>query len=99
VSTLLEAPPAPVPSTPASNAVRRAIPHSPEDADLAGNPVAAMRARPERPSADLPRLRLVLIWAVLVPTIVFLVSNPLGWLLLFFAILGVGALTGLGSIL
>jgi hypothetical protein len=54
--------------------------------------------RPER-DVDTGRLGRILVFAVVVPTIFFLATNPVGWLLLFFACLGAGALTGIGGIL
>ena len=69
---------------------------------FAGNPVARAHARAangsERPDARgaLPTL---LVWAVVVPSIVALTSNPLGWLLLFLLLLGIGGLLGFGGVL
>jgi hypothetical protein len=90
---------APAPAAPAAPA-RPARP--PLDlADLAGNPVAAAHSRrASRPDRDIDtgRLGRILVFAVVVPTILFLVSNPVGWLLLLLACIGAGALTGIGGI-
>jgi hypothetical protein len=67
-----------------------------------GNPVAQAHARArgrvERREADHPIGR-ILIWTVLIPAIVFLVSNPVGWLVLFLLALGGAFLFGFGGIL
>jgi hypothetical protein len=103
MSTLLERPtPAPTP-TPTATPPRTVTRPAPiERIDLTGNPVAAAhQRRASRPDRDIEtgRLGRILVLGVVVPTLLFLVSNPLGWLLLFFTILAVGALTGIGSIL
>jgi hypothetical protein len=41
----------------------------------------------------------LLLWTVVIPTIVFLVSNPLGWIILFLLCLGSAAALGFGAIL
>ena len=41
----------------------------------------------------------MLLWVVVIPAIVFLVSNPLGWIVLFLLVLGVAVLSGFGGIL
>jgi hypothetical protein len=103
MSTLLERPaPAPM-STPTRTPPRPVTAPAPiERIDLTGNPVAAAherrRSRPDR-DIETGRLGRILVLGVVVPAVLFLVSNPLGWLLLFFTILAVGALTGIGSIL
>jgi hypothetical protein len=67
-----------------------------------GNPVAQAhahaRGRVEPVEADHPIAR-VLVWTVLIPAIVFLVSNPVGWLVLFLLALGGAFLFGFGGIL
>ena len=58
---------------------------------LAGNPVARAHARrggASSAAAGSPIGR-ILLWTVAIPAIVFLVSNPLGWLILFLMCLGV----------
>jgi hypothetical protein len=86
--------PAPAPRPPARLPIDRV--------DLTGNPVAAAHERwPKR--SDRPvetgRYGQILLWLVLIPTLLFLVSNPVGWLLLLFGCLAAGALTGVGGIL
>ena len=67
-----------------------------------GNPVAEAHARArgrvEPVEADHPIAR-ALVWTVLIPAIVFLVSNPVGWLVLFLLALGGAFLFGFGGIL
>lgn len=75
-----------------------------DNPDLAGNPVALAHARAQRESpasragtgrpagSALPLL-------VVVPAIVLLVSNPLGWVALFGLCLGLGYLFAFGGIL
>jgi hypothetical protein len=100
-TTMLPEPP--VVATPAPSAATPRPASAPIDlANLAGNPVAAAHARRANlrdRDVDTGRLGHVLVLAVVVPTILFLVSNPLGWLLLFLTCLAVGAVTGIGSIL
>jgi hypothetical protein len=65
------------------------------------NPVARAHARRE-PRADAvreSRLGTLLVWTVVIPALLALVSNPVGWILLFFLVLAVGALVGFGGIL
>lgn len=75
-----------------------------DDPDLAGNPVALAHARAARenhrrsPGAGHP-IGVALFFLVVVPAILFLVSNPLGLLLLFGLCLGFGYLFGFGGIL
>jgi hypothetical protein len=71
------------------------------DAALAGNPVARAhaRARGRSSSVEGSSIGRVLVWTLVVPTIFFLASNPVGWLLLFLLTLGIAALTGFGGIL
>jgi hypothetical protein len=65
------------------------------------NPVARAheRARGREPSNEDHPIGRVLVWVVVIPTIVFLVSNPVGWLVLFLLVLGVAVLSGFGGIL
>jgi hypothetical protein len=67
-----------------------------------GNPVAQAHARArgrvEPVEADHPIAR-VLVWTVLIPAIVLLVSNPVGWIVLFLLALGGAFLFGFGGIL
>jgi hypothetical protein len=75
-----------------------------EDPRLAGNPVARAHARAARETRatradDGSRIGTVLLFAVALPAIFFLVSNPLGWVLLFWLCLGFGLLFGFGGIL
>ena len=69
---------------------------------LQDNPVARAHARAqehgESGREDHPLGR-VLLWVVVIPAIVFLVSNPLGWIVLFLLCLGVALLSGFGGIL
>jgi hypothetical protein len=71
------------------------------DAALAGNPVARAHARARERSSSVEESSIgsVLVWTLVVPTIFFLASNPVGWLLLFLLTLGIAALTGFGGIL
>jgi hypothetical protein len=65
------------------------------------NPVAQAHARAHlrtTATSDGPMGRLLL-WTVVIPTIVFLVSNPLGWIILFLLCLGSAAALGFGAIL
>jgi hypothetical protein len=75
-----------------------------ENPDLAGNPVALAHARATRenhasPAAAGHPIGTALLFLVVLPAILFLVSNPLGWLLLFGLCLGFGYLFGFGGIL
>jgi hypothetical protein len=75
-----------------------------DDPRVAGNPVARAHARAARetratPAHDGNRIGTVLLFAVVLPSIFFLVSNPLGWVLLFWLCLGFGLLFGFGGIL
>jgi hypothetical protein len=74
-----------------------------DDPRLAGNPVARAHARasgePATSSAAGSRIGRALVFVVVLPVIVFLVSNPVGWLLLFWLCLGFGLLFGFGGIL
>ena len=78
--------------------------HERRDPDISGNPVARAHARaardsrPEPEGADHPLGR-ALVFLVVIPGIVFLVSNPVGWLALFGLCLGLAVLTGFGGIL
>jgi hypothetical protein len=67
-----------------------------------GNPVARAHARAgngrQTPDARGP-LPTLLVWGVVVPFILALVSNPLGWFLLFLLLLGIGGLLGFGGVL
>jgi hypothetical protein len=71
------------------------------DAAIAGNPVARAhtRARERSSSVEESSIGRVLVWTIVVPTLFFLASNPVGWLLLFLLTLGIAALTGFGGIL
>jgi hypothetical protein len=78
--------------------------HERRDPDLSGNPVARAHARAARDSRPEPEgaehpLGRALVFLVVVPAIVFLVSNPIGWLTLFGLCLGIAVLTGFGGIL
>ena len=68
---------------------------------LAGNPVARAHARRGGASsaAEASPIGRILLWAVAIPAMIFLVSNPLGWLILFLMCLGIAVLTGFGGIL
>jgi hypothetical protein len=74
-----------------------------EDPRLAGNPVARAHARasrdPATSSATGSRIGRALVLLVVLPAILFLVSNPVGRLLLFWLCLGFGLLFGFGGIL
>ena len=67
-----------------------------------GNPVAQAHARARgrvgASELDHPIAR-GLVWTVLIPAIVFLVSNPVGWIVLFLLALGGAFLFGFGGIL
>jgi hypothetical protein len=76
-----------------------------EDPDLAGNPVALAHARATRKnhratagSGGHP-IGTALLFLVVVPAIIFLVSNPLGWVLLLGLCFGFAYLFGFGGIL
>jgi hypothetical protein len=74
--------------------------HDPYDS-ISSNPVARAHARARTRSSEPPeesRLSRVLVWTVVVPGILFLVSNPFGWIVLFLLVLGFAALTGFGGI-
>jgi hypothetical protein len=69
-----------------------------------GNPVARAHARAARNTASESTahgslLCGVLLWTVVIPVIVFLVSNPLGWVALLMLVLGFAALSAFGAIL
>jgi hypothetical protein len=69
-----------------------------------GNPVAQAHARAARSTASESTahsslLSGALLWTVVIPAIVFLVSNPLGWVVLLMLVLAFGALTAFGAIL
>lgn len=68
---------------------------------LEGNPVARAhaRARVWTASDEESPLGRALVWLVVIPALVFLVSNPLGWIVLFLLGLGAAALCGFGGIL
>jgi hypothetical protein len=68
---------------------------------LEGNPVARAHARPSRrsDSAGGSIAGQAAVWLIVVPTIIGLVSNPIGWLLLFLLCIGAGAAFGLGGLL
>ncbi len=68
---------------------------------LAGNPVARAHARRGGASsaAEGSPIGRILLWTIAIPAMIFLVSNPLGWLLLFLMCLGIAVLTGFGGIL
>jgi hypothetical protein len=74
------------------------------DPELAGNPVALAHARaihenrPPSPGAGHP-IGTALLFLVVVPAILLLVSNPLGLVALFGLCLGFGYLFGFGGIL
>ena len=75
-----------------------------DNPDLAGNPVAvahARAARQNRPAASGTGspIATALVFLVVAPALIFLVSNPLGWLALFGLCLGFGFLFGFGGIL
>jgi len=75
-----------------------------DDPRLAGNPVARAHARAARqghptPAGDGSRIGTSLLFLVVLPAVFFLVSNPLGWVLLFWLCLGFGLLFGFGGIL
>ena len=75
-----------------------------DDPDLVGNPVALAHARarrenrPPSPGAGHP-IGTALLFLVVVPALIFLVSTPLGLLALFGLCLGFGYLFGFGGIL
>jgi hypothetical protein len=60
---------------------------------------AAKRTLAEPTSAHRSIVGQVLLWIVLIPAIVFLVSNPLGWVVLLLLVLGFAALFAFGGIL
>ena len=75
-----------------------------DNPDLAGNPVALAHARAIGRSGEPPAsaghpVGLALVFLVVIPTIVLLVSNPLGWFVLFMLCFGFAYLFGFGSIL
>jgi hypothetical protein len=75
-----------------------------DDPDLAGNPVALAHARAAREHHAPSRgegspVGTALFFLVAAPALIFLVSNPLGLLLLFGLCLGFGYLFGFGGIL
>jgi hypothetical protein len=75
-----------------------------DDPDLAGNPVALAHARAARETHASPAraghpVSTALLFLVVLPAILFLVTNPLGWLLLLGLCFGFGYLFGFGGIL
>jgi hypothetical protein len=70
-------------------------------AGLEGNPVARAYARDRgrTASAEESPIGRALVWLVVIPAIVFLVTNPVGWIVLFLLVLGAAALSGFGGIL
>jgi hypothetical protein len=104
MAVTLERPRSGPPAVPAPSSRRAAPPPPWLDLELAANPVARAQLRAEqgrgrsdpRPGG---RLATVLVWTVVVPTLVGLVSNPAGWLVLFLLCLGVGGALGFGSAL
>jgi hypothetical protein len=75
-----------------------------DDPDLAGNPVALAHARAlgrgGSPSASAGHpVGLALVFLAVIPTLILLVSNPLGWFVLFMLCFGFAYLFGFGSIL
>jgi hypothetical protein len=71
--------------------------HSPFEIEST-NPIARAHARPG--TADSAGgLGRVLVFAVVIPLVLFLVSNPLGWLLLLLLCLGGAAAVGVGAFL
>jgi hypothetical protein len=74
------------------------------DPELAGNPVAVAHARAQRESRPPApgagsSIGTALLFLIVLPTILFLVSNPLGWLLLLGLCFGFGYVFGFGGIL
>jgi hypothetical protein len=75
-----------------------------DDPELAGNPIARAHARASRSgnastaSGGHP-VKPALVFLVVLPTILFLVTNPVGWIVLFMLCLGFGYLFGFGAIL
>ena len=75
-----------------------------DDPDLAGTPVALAHARAARenhaPSAGAGHpLGTALLFLVVAPTLILLVSNPLGWVILLGLCFGFAYLFGFGGIL
>lgn len=75
-----------------------------DDPELAGNPVARAHARASRSgnagtASDGHPVQPALVFLVVLPTLIFLVSNPVGWIVLFTLCLGFGYLFGFGGIL
>jgi hypothetical protein len=68
---------------------------------IQANPVARAHARAGARGSESEQRPLgrVLLWVVVIPAIVFLVSNPVGWVVLFLLVLGSAAATGFGGIL
>lgn len=75
-----------------------------DDPELARNPIARAHARASRSgiattgSGGHP-VQPALVFLVVLPTILFLVTNPVGWIVLFMLCLGFGYLFGFGAIL
>jgi hypothetical protein len=67
---------------------------------ISSNPVARAHARARTRSYERQESRIsgVLVWLVVVPGILLLVSNPFGWIVLFLLVMGFAALTGFGGI-
>jgi hypothetical protein len=76
------------------------LPCSVNALDLDVNPVARAHTRASQTAVTSEgALGRVLLWTLVVPTILFLVSNPLGWLLLFVLCLAAAVGFGFGAIL
>ena len=91
----------PLPAEPPEQVQPQPQPQPQPFAGLEGNPVARAhaRARVRTASDEESPVGRMLVWLVVIPAIVFLVSNPVGWLVLFLLVLGTAALTGFGGIL
>jgi hypothetical protein len=70
----------------------------PRAGSLSSNPVAVAHARGATSAAEGHWMSGVLVWTVLIPTLVVLVSNPLGWVILFMLVLAGATLTAFGAI-
>jgi hypothetical protein len=75
-----------------------------DDPELAGNPIARAHARASRSGSATTAsgghpIQTALVFLVVLPTILFLVTNPVGWIVLFMLCLGFGYLFGFGAIL
>jgi hypothetical protein len=64
---------------------------------LSSNPVARAHARGAT-ATESHWISGVLLWTVVIPTLVFLVSNPLGWIVLFMLVLAGALLTAFAAI-